>query len=85
MGLKTELWKLLRLTVFERDNNTCVYCGRKRKSVKYLTVDHVVPVCRGGQDVLDNLVTACKPCNLHKGSRTPKEAGMCIQDWSKYE
>ena len=41
-----------------------------------LTVDHVLPKSRGGKSTWDNLVAACRSCNLRKGDRTPEEAGM---------
>jgi 5-methylcytosine-specific restriction endonuclease McrA len=41
-----------------------------------LTFDHVIPRSRGGRTTWENIVTACAPCNLHKGGRTPREAGM---------
>ena len=66
--------------LFERDGWSCAYCGRgmselRRRGVR-LTRDHVVPVSRGGSDSWRNVVTACEPCNLRKGGRTPLEAHM---------
>ena len=63
---------LSRRNIFKRDANTCQYCGDSRN----LTIDHVLPRSRGGADSWENLVTACDTCNVEKGSRTPKEAGM---------
>ena len=62
-------------TLFRRDNNICLYCG-KHFSSKDLSRDHIVPVVKGGQDIWTNVVTACKSCNSHKGGRTPEMAGM---------
>ena len=56
----------------QRDKNTCQYCG----STKHLTIDHVMPVSRGGENTWKNMVTACFSCNNKKGCRTPEEAGM---------
>jgi 5-methylcytosine-specific restriction endonuclease McrA len=64
-----------RRNIFERDKNTCQYCGRKLPKME-LTLDHVIPRARGGIDSWDNLVLACMPCNVRKGCRTPEEAGM---------
>jgi 5-methylcytosine-specific restriction endonuclease McrA len=61
--------------VMIRDNNECVYCG----SIRDLTIDHIVPVSRGGKTNFENCVTACRPCNNRKGSRTPNEAGMFLK------
>lgn len=59
--------KRLRFEVLRRDDHTCQYCGEKAPHVT-LHVDHVVPVTLGGSDKPDNLVAACKDCNLGKTS-----------------
>jgi len=64
-----------RRGVFRRDNYTCQYCGRIVPTNE-LTLDHVVPRCRGGQTVWENAVAACQPCNQRKNDRTPAEARM---------
>lgn len=64
--------KINRNRLFRRDNYSCVYCGNKRN----LTVDHVMPKSRGGQNTWMNLVTCCSHCNRVKDNRTPEEAGM---------
>lgn len=61
--------------LYMRDDHTCAYCGDKFNR-RNLTWDHILPISRGGKTTWDNLVTACKDCNLKKGNRTPKEAGM---------
>ncbi len=66
-----------RRNIFERDKNTCQYCG-KRFSKCDLTIDHVVPRSRGGYDAWENLVLACVKCNVKKGNRTPEEARMAL-------
>jgi 5-methylcytosine-specific restriction endonuclease McrA len=64
---------LNRKNLFRRDGFRCQYCGRKDV---LLTIDHMVPKSRGGEDSWDNLIAACKSCNTIKGNRTPLEAGM---------
>ncbi|MGH7102036.1 MAG: HNH endonuclease [Acetobacteraceae bacterium] len=64
-----------RFNVFLRDGFTCQYCNL-RHAAPDLTFDHVVPRSRGGRTVWDNVVTACGTCNLHKGSRLPRECRM---------
>src|SRR5204863_1043440 len=61
-----------RFNLFLRDAFACQYC----QSPEDLTFDHVVPRSRGGRTTWENIVTACAPCNLRKGGRTPREAGM---------
>lgn len=66
-----------RRSVILRDNFTCQYCGAAPGRA-YLTLDHVLPRSRGGQGTWDNVVTACRACNVRKGDRTPEEAGMTL-------
>ena len=57
-----------RLRIFERDAYRCVYCGQQFP-FEELTIDHVEPRIRGGDQSDGNLVTACRPCNTLKGHR----------------
>lgn len=56
--------RMWRESIKARDGHKCVYCG----STDNLTIDHVLPKCKGGYDHADNCVTACRPCNQAKGS-----------------
>jgi 5-methylcytosine-specific restriction endonuclease McrA len=67
--------KFTRHNIFERDRNTCQYCG-KVFDRRELNLDHVVPRDRGGPTSWENIVCSCVPCNTRKGNRTPAEAGM---------
>jgi CRISPR/Cas system Type II protein with McrA/HNH and RuvC-like nuclease domain len=58
-----------------RDKYRCQYCG-ERKAVNELTLDHIMPRSRGGDNSAVNVVTACVSCNTRKGDRTPAEARM---------
>lgn len=69
--------KFTRNNLFERDKNTCQYCGHKFER-KDLNIDHVVPRQRGGRTTWTNVVCSCVPCNHRKGSRTPEEARMYL-------
>ncbi|MDE2148797.1 MAG: HNH endonuclease [Gammaproteobacteria bacterium] len=66
---------LTNRTLFQRDRNLCLYCGRQLP-IRELTRDHVIPVSRGGQSVWENCVTACRACNQRKDDRTPEQSGM---------
>ena len=66
---------LSRRNIFHRDNYTCQYCGTKAGPN---TIDHINPRERGGTDTWENLVTACAPCNIVKGNRSPEELGMAL-------
>ncbi len=67
--------KFTRHNIFERDKNTCQYCG-KVFDRKDLNLDHVIPRDRGGPTTWENIVCSCIACNTHKANRTPQEAGM---------
>jgi 5-methylcytosine-specific restriction endonuclease McrA len=67
--------RLCRENIFLRDNFKCQYCGKEFPH-KELTLDHVMPLSRGGPKSWKNLVSACHKCNHKKGSRTPSEANM---------
>lgn len=66
---------LTNTALFLRDAHLCLYCGQQFGRYQ-LTRDHVQPISRGGRDVWENVVSACLPCNVRKGSRTPPQAGM---------
>ena len=51
--------------MLNRDANTCAYCGDVATEV-----DHVYPKSKGGEDTLDNLVAACRRCNILKKDKT---------------
>lgn len=59
----------LRFRVLQRDGFRCRYCGISADDGAVLHVDHVHPRALGGANTMDNLVTACLPCNLGKGKR----------------
>ncbi|KAK9664674.1 hypothetical protein RND81_14G060600 [Saponaria officinalis] len=63
---------LSRKNIFYRDEYTCQYC----KATSNLTIDHVLPISRGGKWEWENLVTACAKCNCRKGQKTLEEANM---------
>jgi hypothetical protein len=56
-----------------KTNGRCWYCGRVPKSgdpMEKLCIDHVVPRIHGGSNTDDNLVPACRQCNVIKGDRS---------------
>jgi len=61
--------------VMIRDGHKCMYCGTTKE---HLTIDHVIPMSRGGKTNFDNCVAACRPCNAWKGSKKPSEADMYL-------
>lgn len=67
---QTQWWKQ-RLA-----RGVCYYCGKPFRSAE-LTMDHVVPLARGGKSTKNNVVTACKSCNTRKQQLLPVE-------WEEY-
>jgi hypothetical protein len=61
--------------LFARDRNVCAYCGGHFHEEE-LTREHIIPFAQSGIDTWMNVVTACKPCNHRKSSRTPEQANM---------
>jgi 5-methylcytosine-specific restriction endonuclease McrA len=53
------------LEIVAQHKNRCHYCGQR----KVLTLDHVIPVSKGGKHVKENIVPACKGCNSKKKDR----------------
>lgn len=75
LPLNSKAWLHIAKQVKQRDGYQCHYCGAEGN-----TVDHIVPRSKGGTDDLDNLVTACNPCNASKGARAvfyPASAYPC--------
>lgn len=78
-----KLHKESSFKIFERDDFTCIYCGKS--SIKHgavLHVDHVYPVSSGGDNELYNLVTSCQECNLSK-SVTPLSNENTLLIWTR--
>ena len=61
----TRAWSKIRERILIRDGYCCQYCGSEDAT----TVDHVLPISKGGTDDPDNLVAACTRCNYSKGNR----------------
>jgi 5-methylcytosine-specific restriction enzyme A len=55
----------VRRYVFDRDRDQCQSCGQTQVQVN-LTVDHIIPLARGGSNDISNLQTLCQQCNQRK-------------------
>lgn len=64
-----------RFNLFLRDEFACQYCGARHD----LTFDHVVPRALGGVTCWENVVAACAPCNVRKGSKTLRASGLRLR------
>jgi hypothetical protein len=61
-----------RSMIYRRDGNKCQYCS----STRNLTIDHIIPKCRGGEDSWENMVVSCSSCNTKKGDKSLEQTGM---------
>lgn len=80
---------LSRRALFARDGQRCQYCHVEAGTLVWdkhvsdyvkvkLEVEHVKPRSKGGKNVWENVVAACRECNGFKADRTPEEAGMVL-------
>ena len=51
---------------------TCYHCGKKFKKTE-LTMDHLIPLARGGRSTKNNVVPSCRPCNQTRGHKLDVE------------
>jgi excisionase family DNA binding protein len=58
----------LRVDVWDESGGRCHYCQEALHPLRNFTVDHVIPVARGGSNDRSNLVAACRRCNISKGA-----------------
>ena len=65
---------LNRRAVFARDGGRCQYCGDAADSI-----DHVVPRAKGGPHTWENVVAACRPCNVRKRDRLLQDTAMSLR------
>lgn len=63
-----EARRLWRAAIKEAWDNRCAYCGATPIEDQSLTIDHVKPRSKGGQDCTSNVIPACRSCNQEKGS-----------------
>ncbi|TGK01151.1 HNH endonuclease [Leptospira langatensis] len=63
---KTPWWKK------KKADGICYYCGKKFPPEE-LTMDHLIPLAKGGKSIKANLVPACKDCNNAKKNKLPFE------------
>ena len=65
---------LNRRGIFARDGHRCQYCGGAAESI-----DHVHPRSKGGEHIWENVVAACRPCNVRKRDRLLHETAMVLR------
>ena len=70
-----------RLAIYIRDGFACVYCGATVEEGTQLTLDHVKPVSKGGDNAPTNLVTACIRCNSSRGTRSVIAFALAVAEY----
>lgn len=68
MAKRKNISKKVRFEVFKRDSFTCQYCGKSAPDA-VLEVDHIIPVSKGGDNDISNLITSCFECNRGKSNK----------------
>ena len=61
-----------RRRAYQRTGDFCFYCGAPKETTQ-MTLDHLVPRCLGGDKSPENVVPACRKCNIEKGGMTVEE------------
>ena len=77
---KAEAKRMWRKSIKDQWENKCAYC----ESDETITLDHIIPQCKGGLDIKTNVVACCHSCNQSKG-HTPWEEWYYNQDFFSYE
>ena len=74
-------YKVMREKVLIRDGYICYYCGQEAN-----TVDHIIPISKGGISSEDNMIAACHRCNSGKRDRiAPKWFALWISSNAEYQ
>lgn len=76
--------KNVRKTIYINAGKRCQLCGKKLL-LNQITIDHIVPLSRGGADTVDNIQCAYKACNKMKGDVAPEDFEDCITRIFKYQ
>lgn len=71
-----------RKNILMRDGYRCQYCG-KEDTGDNLTIDHIIPLSKGGRDTWTNVVAACRYCNNLKGNRMLNECGLSLLNYPR--
>lgn len=65
--LTSEEW----ITILEKHNYRCAYCGVEFDENTPPTKNHIIPISRGGHNIKENIVPACRSCNSSKKNKKP--------------
>lgn len=72
---RIELSQDIRWQIFKSADGTCAHCGCKMQFYKDFTIEHVIPLYKGGTNRSENLVALCRTCNKEKSDHVIRPAG----------
>lgn len=88
MGMRSDTWQGMnwcrpstRLAIYLRDGMACAWCGKGIEENIQLTLDHYLPLVRGGDSGPRNLVTSCRTCNCARGAKSAVAFARTFPDW----
>jgi 5-methylcytosine-specific restriction endonuclease McrA len=70
-----------RLAIYLRDGLSCAYCGDSAENGAKLTIDHITPISKGGNNDTSNLVTCCHRCNCSRGNRSVTQFAKSVASY----
>ena len=70
-----------RLAIYMRDGMACAYCGHSVEDGAQLTLDHLKPYSKGGDNKPTNLVTCCSRCNSSRGNRSVTSFAKSVAEY----
>lgn len=70
-----------RLAIYLRDGLACAYCGHSVENGASLSLDHVKPHSKGGDNHESNLVTCCERCNKSRGNRSLRAFTRAVAEY----
>jgi len=77
---RKKISKLVRRKLYENNDGRCWYCGRQFGKDVWREIDHVIPVSRGGANVIENMVVCCQNCNARKSTSSLEEYRLRLED-----
>lgn len=84
VSMRIAIPKTTRERVYENYNGKCAICGKPIKFDNF-TIDHIIPLSRGGKNELSNFQSACEECNKLKGSRMDNEFAVGLANILSYQ
>lgn len=72
----TEEFRKGVLKKLKEQNYRCIYCGKDIRN--NYSIDHIIPLSKGGTNEIENIDLVCKSCNTRKGTRSKEEFSLLL-------